>query len=958
MRIFSKAIAAVALILAGIMLNSCGDEPVVSVPGRLEYDGNSRVSVLHLGCRDIMSLADTDNVEFLLEDPQNRVSFSFNGNLHLDRNLKVLGSPAAIVCHIGIGDSDIPDGEYYLAVRGENVPDIHLRKVSFHGNKGSEIQAESMSYDDLQGHGTKEDPYLIGSADDFVTLVWYLMDDADHAYGKYFRQTASFELPSLSQMIDGHVWHPVTFSGNYDGGGNELRNLIYMGSDDSEADSGIGLFKSLYSSTISNLALTNALVINVVDNVGILAGSCDGNTLLENITLNGTLSFSGNMAGGLVGKSSGSLTVRNIRMNSLVVDGSEGSGCCIGLLAGSHSGQSLSIENVSTPNHIFQISGRDKVGGLIGEVNVSDGISVCNVALEHSVDDESSATKVIYGSGKYVGGLIGFTDKSGNIDISGITVKAPVRGDGDVGALCGHAYVSEMTVSSVTLASVIDGNSTIGGFMGYLGFRDPGSVITFDSEKGANRFVVKSSADAGVTGDLHVGGLVGYFDSDKGKMLFKGSVELAVNVKGRQNVGGAVGYGNRLDDFNPAGLNFSSSTMRVEASDNYAGGVIGYAKSGSIRGTLEINPVKNIPSRESIPKGFGGVLYSPGTVGGVVGYMIGTVYGVSSDATITSSGVDAGGIVGRFRGTIGSCAFTGNVTANKSGAGIVAVASDGDFQISDCVNYGDITAGYNAGGVTGYGSIYSNNDLVITRCYNSGHIKGGCAGGVAAVVASEYSFPYVTECGNVGRVEGTGGSDNSVGGVIGRFNYRQAYLTSCANHGEVSGADQYAVGGVVGDFGTRSGPNFGKVSQCMNSGRVSASASSTHIGGVVGHMHSSDLSYNNEIMDCYNTGDIPSDQKDDTGGILGYAANYSNTYRTFNRGKVSHGNAIIGTHHSGSLFHHKYNYYLEGTGGGWPSSTEVKKDRIADKSVYSDFDFTNVWDISSDGPVLRNCPFR
>lgn len=958
MKILTKVITTLAFVFAGIVLNSCGNEPEVSVPGRIENDGATRVSVLHLGSRDITNLADIDNVEFVLEDPKNRVNFKFNGNLFLDKSLKGLDSPAAIVCRIGIGEVNIPDGEYYLAIHGDNIPDIHLRKVSFKGNIGNEIRTESMSYDDLKGLGTKDDPYLINDDGDFLTLIWYLMDDEEHAYGKYFLQTSSFDVPRSSQMIDGHVWHPVTFSGTYDGGGYELRNLTYQGSSDKHSDSGIGLFKTLYSATVRNLSLTNAMIVNVVDYVGILAGNCEGNTLLENISLSGTLSSSGNMGGALVGNSTGSLTVRNVRMNSLMVNGNESSSSWMGLLIGRHSGESLTVDKVSTPNHIFQINGKDKIGGITGEVNVSDCISISNVTLEHSVDVESSSTKVIYGSGSYVGGLIGFTDQSEDIEITGITIKAPVRGNGDVGALAGHAYVSRMNVSTVTLASVVNGQGSVGGFFGYLGFRNQGSTMSFDSGKGAIRYVVKSSADAGVTGDRYVGGLVGYFDSDKGKMEFNGSVEVAVNVKGREMVGGAIGYGNKLDEFNTGGINFSSPTMRVEASDNYAGGVIGYVKSGSIKGNVEVNPVKSIPARESIPKGFGGVVNSAGTVGGVAGYFIGQIHGVSSAATVTSTGLDAGGIVGRFRGTIGSCAFIGTVSAKVTGAGVVSVASDGEFQISDCINYGDITSSANAGGVIGYGSSYSTNAMEVTRCYNSGHITGGCAGGVAAYVTSDCSLPHFTECGNVGRVEGTGGSDNAVGGVIATFDFRQAYLTSCANHGEVTGADQYAVGGVVGDFGTRSGPNFGKVSQCMNSGRVSASVSSTHVGGVVGHMHSSDLSYNNEIMDCYNTGELPSDQKNDTGGILGYAANYSNTYRTFNRGKVSHGNAIIGTHHSGSLFHHKYNYYLAGTGGSWPSSTEVKSDKIADKSVYHDFDFTNVWDITPDGPVLRNCPFR
>lgn len=91
---------------------------------------------------------------------------------------------------------------------------------------------------------------------------------------------------------------------------------------------------------------------------------------------------------------------------------------------------------------------------------------------------------------------------------------------------------------------------------------------------------------------------------------------------------------------------------------------------------------------------------------------------------------------------------------------------------------------------------------------------------------------------------------------------------------------------------------------------------------------------------------------------MGIVTTSTDTYRTFNRGKVSHGNAIIGTHNSGTIFSHDHNYYLEGTGKSWPSSTSVKADKITDKSVYKEFDFDNIWIMTSDGPMLRNCPFQ
>ncbi len=144
----------------------------------------------------------------------------------------------------------------------------------------------------------------------------------------------------------------------------------------------------------------------------------------------------------------------------------------------------------------------------------------------------------------------------------------------------------------------------------------------------------------------------------------------------------------------------------------------------------------------------------------------------------------------------------------------------------------------------------------------------------------------------------------------------------------------------------------------MNSVTIFCSKSSTMLSVIVRNLHYTNLANQSQIFDCYNTGAIPSDQKADTGGILGYVTTRCDIYRTFNRGKISHGNAIIGTHKSGTIFYHDHNYFLSGTGGDWPSSTSVSQDRLGDKSVYSDFNFDKVWNITSNGPILRNCPFQ
>ena len=145
----------------------------------------------------------------------------------------------------------------------------------------------------------------------------------------------------------------------------------------------------------------------------------------------------------------------------------------------------------------------------------------------------------------------------------------------------------------------------------------------------------------------------------------------------------------------------------------------------------------------------------------------------------------------------------------------------------------------------------------------------------------------------------------------------------------------------------------------MNNGEVTCDASSTKLGGVVGHQETYTREYTSKVENCLNWGALPGKQKDDTGGILGYAANHSAIFKCVNRGIVAHGNAIVGTHNSGTIFYHSDNYYFAGSGKSWPSSIEVTDAGLTSSAPFKNLDFKKVWILDNgNGPMLRNCPFQ
>ena len=559
------------ILLAALALTGgCSDSPEFPrIVGNLENIDGSRISVFHLLAEKLSGWEANEDVHFLLVDPSSKNSYDFTGSIYHNTE----SGKTVFTCRLNLGATEIPDGTYFVSVAGEDIPDIGLRTVRFTDNIGTEEEMKTIDYSDLDGSGTQSDPYLISSQGDFLVLLSYLIDDPNHAYGRYFKQTRSFELPRRSQIIDGKVWAAVSFSGNYDGDGHRLLNLVYQGASDPVSDSGIGLFKDIYAATISNLPVTGALLTNTSSEVGIIAGSASGKCTLENISVEGTVMANGNHIGGFIGHSEDNLILRNVSFNSLALAGDEGSSGCVGALIGLHENGDLTIEGVSAPDHIFSLTGFENVGGLVGGIRAAGKrVSVRNAVVQHSVDTESAGVKIIHGS-RNIGGLIGGISEIGSVSLSDCQVKAPVSGSVNTGGLAGScASPSSLTVEKCVLSSVVSGEEAVGGFFGRIALASQGT-IDFNGDDNASRLVLKSSAAAEVTGQESVGGLIGYLDGNTGRLTFGAKVEIAVNVNGSDRVGGALGYVASIDVRNTDNLNFSSPTMKVIASGHRAGAI-------------------------------------------------------------------------------------------------------------------------------------------------------------------------------------------------------------------------------------------------------------------------------------------------------------------------------------------------------------------------------------------------
>ena len=144
-------------------------------------------------------------------------------------------------------------------------------------------------------------------------------------------------------------------------------------------------------------------------------------------------------------------------------------------------------------------------------------------------------------------------------------------------------------------------------------------------------------------------------------------------------------------------------------------------------------------------------------------------------ATITSTGLGVGGVVGAMAGysLIYRCSFSGNIGISNNGdfcggGGIVGVIAQ-ESRVVECSFAGSINAtNSNFTGAAGVGGIVgvAINNSGIQHCYNTGTVQAtamilGVAAGIVAATMQENTVK-VSSCYNVGTLSG-----NTKGGIFG-----------------------------------------------------------------------------------------------------------------------------------------------------------------------------------------------
>lgn len=585
-------------------------------------------------------------------------------------------------------------------------------------------------------------------------------------------------------------------------------------------------------------------------------------------TVNASYVIGNSYVGGIIGENKGGSTIKNC-VNTGVVAGYN---VFIGGICGANENNAAIINCASyvsdTNNAIYRrVTDWGAVGSYAGGLTGYNSGTITFSDKDNAVSNRSVAGIVV--GRHYVGGLVGYNDTDGTIDINYTLIGGRVAATGDcVGGLIGLNASTKLLEKKLTIKpSSVQGRYYVGGAIG-ANVVNPGEDVTVSGLKVDNSLGT-------VTAEAFCGGLIGYqrtyTEKDRaGGTLYALLPGIAAN---NSNVPGTVKASTNTHtititaDGNSAGrLSAVSNNMTIRAYA-YAGGIIGSCEpqtrmkvehclnAGGFDRPAEdtfpdsklktgvdmvsyLQAQKYTDAAKALSDELGGGELRVSVIGGVIG-VNGEKHVIDHCASKgTMNGLNAmGGVVGLNEGIIRGCTLSGSMgSATQDYIGGIAglnVGSRTAGTIENCTTEKNctVTGRNTVGGIVGYnlsGGRIQNNT-------SSANVSGaGRVGGIAGENGGAITLSS-TPAGKR-RVNGSG---SGVGGVIG-VNTATGTLNPASGsvQGDVIAADNRLtvrgssmVGGIAGiNRGTLGGTSI----NCLTNQAAEVRAAAGSAGGVVG----------------------------------------------------------------------------------------------------------------------------
>lgn len=589
-------------------------------------------------------------------------------------------------------------------------------------------------------------------------------------------------------------------------------------------------------------------------------------------TVNASYVIGNSYVGGIIGENKGGSTIKNC-VNTGVAAGYN---AYIGGICGANENKAAIINCASyvsdTNNAIYRrVTDWGAVGSYAGGLTGYNSGTITFSDKDNAVTNRSVAGIVV--GRHYVGGLVGYNDTDGRIDINYTLIGGRVAATGDcVGGLVGLNASTKLLEKKLTIKpSSVQGRYYVGGAIG-------ANVVNPEENVTVNGLKVDNSLGT-VTAEAFCGGLIGYqrtyTEKDReGRTLYALLPGIAAN---NSNVPGTVTASTNRHtititaDGNSAGrLSVVSNNMTIRAYA-YAGGIIGSCEpqtrmkvehclnAGGFDRPAEdtfpgsklktgvdmvfyLQAQKYTDAAEALSDELGGGELRVSVIGGVIG-VNGENHVIEHCASKgTMNGLNAmGGVVGLNEGIIRGCTLSGSMgSATQDYIGGIAGLNVGGRTagttagtIENCTTEKNctVTGRNTVGGIVGYnlsGGRIQNNT-------SSANVSGaGRVGGIAGENGGAITLSS-TPAGKR-RINGSG---SGVGGVIG-VNTATGTLSPASGsaQGDVIAADNRLtvrgssmVGGIAGiNRGTLGGTSI----NCLTNQAAEVRAAAGSAGGVVG----------------------------------------------------------------------------------------------------------------------------
>ncbi len=647
----------------------------------------------------------------------------------------------------------------------------------------------------ISGTGTKEDPYLITSTDDWNVFAKSVEGGIDY-YNKFVKLTNNITISTMVGVCDESGNKP--FRGTFDGDNHTLTaNITSTATGDDKNNQGVAPFHLIKQATIQNLTVAGQITSASKYAAG-LVGWVDGNysrSYIKDCIVKATITTSADCAGGFVGNIcysdrnylhfTNSVFAGHIN-NTSSDDNRRAGGFCGYGFGDSYFGNCLengSYTNITymNPRNAYGVFSNDRVNSLyyVNKIAVNNKYIAkeygCYQVANTAPADELYLKREIKGYQFYQ-----------SVWITGLNDSYPYNNGEEVSLAyelkTNSGQLTKDTDYTVTLspnAPAAVGTYTIsftakeGNSGGYAGTTTRTFCVMEGEDLDGYVFDTEGEGESKVyliNNERDLERLAAYVNSghDATGKTFKQNANITLTAA-HTSIGGYFEGNSRYFKGTYDGNNKKISELTVTAPYSNYQGLFGNTQKAVIKNVTLANC--NITGKQC--------------TGGIVGYasastaienchVRGNILATASNAS------DHGGIVGSATATsITNCTVTGTIStsvSNDNYGGIVGVANY-DVVITSCENATNISGdGQNHGGIVGRDNSGSNK---FKYCLNTGVVNGNQF--VGAIAGKVYSVRNYDHCyypnGSTIKAFGISSSSNDY-----RGNGEVAYAVTTGEH--------------------------------------------------------------------------------------------------------------------------------------------------------------------------------